>query len=92
MAVTDAQRAAVAAELVRRYAPGAPADVQAVAAAMVVAILRGRGGSDLQQTQFDGEMITTRDALRADVIRRSGAAALLCSYRWPRAFAIEAAE
>ena len=83
--------AAVAAELVRRYAPAAPADVQAVAAALVVPLLLV-GGTDTQQSQLDGEMITTRDALRADVIRRSGAAALLCSYRRPRAFAIEAAE
>ena len=41
--------AAVAAELVRRWAPAAPADVQAVAAGMVEALLLV-GGSDTQQS------------------------------------------
>ena len=82
--------AGVAAERVRQYCPGAPANVQAVAAAMVEPVLRA-GGGDTQQSQLDGEMITSRDAMRADVVRRSGAAGILAPWRRPRARPIEAA-
>ena len=88
MPVVDA--AGVAAELVRQYCPGAPANVQEAAAAMVEPLIR-QGGTDLQQSQLDGEMATFRDAMRADVVRRSGAAGILAAWRRPRARPIEAA-
>ncbi len=73
MAVTDASRAAVAAELVRQYAPGAPADVREVAAELVDKVLRSAGrGAIMQQTQFDSEMATYRDVKGGPKLDQSG--------------------
>lgn len=90
--MTPAAQATVAAELVRQYCPAAPADVQEIAAQMVLEVLKaGSRGAVTVMSGLDGEQITRRDPMRADAVRRSGAASILAPWRRPRARPIEAA-
>ena len=88
MAVDDTAAAETAAELVRQYAPEAPADVRATAAALVEVVLEydangaGAAHADLRE---GGSGASYRDPMRADIVRRSGAAGILAPWRRPRA-------
>ena len=81
--------AALAEDLCRRYAPGAPDTAIAAAASMVEQVLKaGSRGAVTLQSGLDGEQLTSRDPGRAEIVRRSGAASVLASWRRPRGLAV----
>ena len=88
--ITTAQRAALSAEVLR-YAPGAPAELVAVAADLVIAHVQALPATEKAVRFADQDVEYWAPGQMAAVIRMSGAAALLASWRRPRARAIEAA-
>ena len=82
MAVIDNSDAAR--ELIDRYAPGAPDSVKTAAENLLLPFL-GQGAGDLINIQMGGQGTSWRDQMRADPLRRSGAAGLLSSWRTVRA-------
>ena len=88
--LTAAQRAAVEAE-VTRYAPGAPADLQAIATNLVVQHLEEIDTTTQSVSFGDQSKTAWPPGMVARLLSASGATTLLASHRRPRARAIEAA-
>ena len=85
MALTD-----TAAALVARWAPAAPAGVQADAAGLLVKVLTVDPAT--RDAAYGGQRITRPVGLHRGAMRESGAAGLLEPWRVRRALPIEAAE
>lgn len=88
VAPTETQARAAASTMVDNYAPGAPADVLAAAAAMVAQSILDTPYDDT--VNFADQQTSTHN-LGANIIRRCGASSILAPWRRPRARALEPA-
>ena len=89
MALTVAQAEAAARALVTRYAPDAPTDVVTAAVDLLRQAIRLPVG--VTEATYSDQQVSYEGRAGADLLRRSGAASLLASYRRPRARVIEEA-
>ena len=88
MAVTQAQAREASIVIVDNYAPDAPANVRAAAAAMVEQSMLDTPYDD--EIGYDDQRTKTHN-FGASHIRRCGASSILAPWRRPRARVIEAA-
>ena len=89
MALSNQQAETAARALVTRYAPDAPTEVVTAAMDLLRQAIRLPVG--VEEAAFSDQTVHYEGRAGADLLRRSGAASLLASYRRPRARVIEAA-